>query len=401
MKEEFDIHDTETKLQQAKLRFQKQSKISNNKKLAEEFIEHLAVTGISKGRMIRYLSLFVGFERAMKKDFEKVEERDIKKYITDMQSRKYSPSTIYTNLVTVKRFYKWLKGNDEYYPDVVKWLKPRIRKTDMKPLGEGDLITESDVKKMIEVANNSRDKALISLLYESGCRIGELASLQLKNVKFDSNGVVLTVQGKTGVRTVRVISSTPYLMTWLQCHPFRDDPNSAVWVGINNNKSKRVIHYKAFEKMIKGLGKKAGLKKKCNPHLFRHSRATQLANHLTELQMDKYFGWTFGSRMPSTYVHMSGRDLDASIFQLNGIRPEEKANKPEIMPIFCPRCNTINTYDAKFCKTCASALEVRTAMELEERSKSMEEANQIMANLAKHPDLMQKFVNALQGLSKA
>jgi len=401
MKAEMDIHNMDRRLQQRKNLFQKRSKIGKNKKIVNEFIEYLAVTGISKARMERYLGLFIDLDNCLKKEFDKVNEKDIKKYIANMQERNHSPSTIYTHLVTIKRFYKWLKGKDEYYPDVVKWLKPRIRKTDMKPLGEGDLITESDVKKMIEVAENPRDKAFVSMLFESGCRIGELASLQVKNVKFDSNGVILTVQGKTGVRPVRVITSTPYLMTWLQCHPLRDNPNSPLWIGINHSNKNQMLHYRAFTKNLCTLARKAGLKKKCNPHLFRHSRATQLANHLTELQMDKYFGWTFGSRMPSTYVHMSGRDLDASIFQLNGIKPEEKANKPEIQPIFCPRCNTINQTDAKFCKTCASALDVRTAMELEEKHKSMEEVSQIMANLAKHPDLMQKFVNALQGLSKA
>jgi len=399
MKEDFDIHDTETKLQQAKLRFQTQSKISNNKKLVEEFIDHLAVTGISKARMIRYLSLFLCFERAMKKDFEKIEEKDLKKYIADMQTRKYTPSTIYTNLVTLKRFYKWLKGNDEYYPDLVKWLKPRIKKTDMKPLGEGDLITEDDVKKMIEVADNSRDKAFVSLLYESGCRIGELASLQIKNVKFDSNGVVLTVQGKTGVRTVRVISSTPYLMTWLQFHPLREDPNSPLWVAINQANRNEMLQYRGFTTFISKLAEKAGLKKKCNPHLFRHSRATQLANHLTEFQMDKYFGWILGSRMPSTYVHLSGRDLDASLLEFNGMKNKEAKENNELKPRICPKCNTINTYDAKFCNNCAGILDIGTALEVEEKKSEIREFNEMLNKLAKHPDKMEMLVSALRSIS--
>jgi integrase len=35
-------------------------------------------------------------------------------------------------------------------------------------------------------AENPRDKALISVLYESGCRIGEILSLKIRN-KFDNN----------------------------------------------------------------------------------------------------------------------------------------------------------------------------------------------------------------------
>ncbi|MGA2789578.1 MAG: site-specific integrase [Candidatus Bathyarchaeia archaeon] len=53
-------------------------------------------------------------------------------------------------------------------------------------------------------AENPRDKALISVLYESGCRIGEILSLKIRN-KFDNNCSVLIVNGKTGQHRVRLI----------------------------------------------------------------------------------------------------------------------------------------------------------------------------------------------------
>ncbi|MEA3378864.1 MAG: hypothetical protein U9Q69_04460 [Nanoarchaeota archaeon] len=52
--------------------------------------------------------------------------------------------------------------------------------------------------------------------------------------------------------------------------------------------------------MIRKLFKEAGVDKKHNPHTFRHSRASYLANYLTEFQMNQYFGWVQGSDMPST-----------------------------------------------------------------------------------------------------
>ena len=47
-----------------------------------------------------------------------------------------------------------------------------------------DLLTEEEIFKMIEVADNDRDKAIIAVLHESGCREGELVSSQLKHIKF-------------------------------------------------------------------------------------------------------------------------------------------------------------------------------------------------------------------------
>jgi hypothetical protein len=38
--------------------------------------------------------------------------------------------------VILKRFYKWLKGNDEYYPPEVAWIKTTLKDKD-KPLPSG------------------------------------------------------------------------------------------------------------------------------------------------------------------------------------------------------------------------------------------------------------------------
>ncbi len=71
------------------------------------------------------------------------------------------------------------------------------------------MLTAEKVNKLIESADHIRDKAFISTLHESGCRIEELLCLQLKYVQFDKFGAVLLVNGKTGQRRVRVIASAP------------------------------------------------------------------------------------------------------------------------------------------------------------------------------------------------
>jgi hypothetical protein len=75
------------------------------------------------------------------------------------------------------------------------------------------------------------------------------------------------------------------------------------------------------------VSNKAGINKNLHPHLFRHSRATYMANFLTEAQMNAYFGWVQGSDMPAVYVHLSGRDIDDAVLKANGIMKSE--NEPE------------------------------------------------------------------------
>ena len=104
--------------------------------------------------------------------------------------------------------------------------------------------------------------------------------------------------------------------------------------------------------LLKKLAEKAGVKKRVNPHAFRHARATFLAKHLTEAQMKEFFGWVQNSDMPAIYVHLSGRDVDNALLGVYGIKEGEKAKEPTIKIQVCPRCNEKNDPAAKFCRRC-------------------------------------------------
>ena len=84
-----------------------------------------------------------------------------------------------------------------------------------------ELLTQDDVKALVDATERSRDRALILTLYETGGRIGEVLSLRIRNVQFDEYGAVLIVGGKTGMRRVRIVASSPALAGWLRDHPKR------------------------------------------------------------------------------------------------------------------------------------------------------------------------------------
>jgi len=89
----------------------------------------------------------------------------------------------------LKCFYKWLNDDIEY-PESVKWIGTKVKTTDREVHSANDLITEEEIKKVIHSAKHPRDKAFISILYESGARIGEIGSLQIKNVILIEVGLV-------------------------------------------------------------------------------------------------------------------------------------------------------------------------------------------------------------------
>lgn len=364
MKADLDIHDYGRRLQTAIIALERPEVAPRNRQLIKEFKDSCVLEDMSLARMERYVGCLRRMAEILGKDFDRATREDITRVVRDIQMQDTSPWTKYTYKILLRRFYKWLKGDNEEYPEEVKWIKPRVKLSDTKLPNEGDLLTEEEVDNLVRVAITPRDKAFVALLYESGARIGEMGSLQIRNVKPDNYGVVLWVTGKTGQRPIRIIKATPHLMTWLACHPRKDDPEAALWVTISTAKHTPVC-YAAMRNLLQRLFERAGIRKRFNPHLFRHSRATHLAEHLTEFQLNVYFGWVHGSNMAATYVHMNGKNVDAKMLELNGLA-EANAPKEVKKPRSCPRCETINTVEAKYCLKCGGVLDVRTAMEIGE-----------------------------------
>lgn len=370
-------------------------KNERNKWLIFDFEKDIVAREISKPRIIRYLVALKKIDEWLGKDFDKATKDDIISLLSNIEKQQLSVWTKHSYKVIIKRFYKWLFQCEDTYPDIVRWIKTNVKKKLQKLPNEGEMLTEEEVQKLIDSAQNLRDKAFVSLLWETGCRVGELATLRIRSLNFDEHGVILSVYGKTGARNVRVINSNSYLASWLNTHPSRQTREAPLWVNIGQRNNGKQWEWAAIRKMLKMLFQKAKVQKKSNPHSFRHARATYLANHLTEFQMNSYFGWVQGSDMPSTYVHLSSRDIDSTLLKLNGIQTNQVKQEVLIKPKKCSRCSFINAYEHKYCSKCGSIIDLAESLKIQEEAKIMEKKRQfsdeIMNKLFSDPE-MQEYI---------
>ena len=357
---------------------------ASNKKAIIDFLNYLLANGVSKSRALRYGQVLCMAESILRKDFRRATKRDIQRLVGRIERGDYSAWTKHTYRAMIKRFWKWLKGDDRTYPEEVEWIKVQTGRE--KKLPE-ELLSEEEIKRMVDAAENPRDKALISVLYESGCRIGEVLALRMRHVEPNEYGSKIIVRGKTGMRKILLISSAPYLATWMNSHPFRDDPDAPLWV----TRDGRNLSYSAASAVLKRAAARSGIRKKIYPHLLRHSRATELAKHLTESQMKAYLGWTQSSKMAGVYVHLAGRDVDDALLRMHGIKREEKEEMESgLKPRRCPRCGVVNEATNKFCKSCGVPLDLRTALEVEEKRRAYDEI--IGEVLKRHPEIARMIV---------
>jgi len=148
------------------------------------------------------------------------------------------------------------------------------------------------------------------------------------------------------------------------------------------------MQYATFRKLLQTLARRAGVKKKVNPHAFRHARATFLAKHMTESQLKQFFGWKQASRMAATYVHLSGRDTDDAVMKVYGMEKKESTEPSALTPQRCLACTQPNPGSARFCSRCGRPLNMRTAMKIED-------ANQMLNELVKNPEGLKELAALL------
>ncbi len=202
-------------------------------------------------------------------------------------------------------FYKFIKNFENDYPDEVRWIKPR---TESNILTKDDLITPEEFKKLMDNATDLKDKLLIALLKETGCRIGELMTLTLERVAWDeeSECYQLNVYGKTKFRTVPVIENIKLLKQYINSHEFKDNPKSSLF---NAQYSIKAYSYNALTKRLERVLAKTGITKRIHPHLFRHTDITEKAGELSEQVMKKLYGWSPDSKMLETYSHLTNKTV--------------------------------------------------------------------------------------------
>ena len=396
-----DIHEYEKRYESAIRRIKASEIPEANKEAILGFQKDISARGTRIPRVVKYLNDLMTVSRLLGKEFGKATKDDIMDLVNRIERKPYSEWTKADYRTVTKRFYRWLKGSDTDYPDEVKWIKTSLNVKGGK-LPE-ELWTEDEVRKLIDAADNPRDKAMIFIVYESGCRIGEVSSRQIKHVQFDEYGAKLMVDGKTGMRRVRLVSSVPSLSVWLSHHPDKDNPEAPLWVGNGCRNKDKHLKYSAIGTLFKKAALKCGVKKRCNPHLFRHSRATLLAQHLTEAQLKQVFGWTQSSKMASVYVHLSGRDTDDALLQFNGIKTGKTEEKESVLkPKKCPRCELVNPNMARFCNRCAAPLDIQSAMAIEEKTNGLAQSfaealgnNGRLTEVMKKPDMSQADLERL------
>jgi len=331
--------------------------------------------------------------------------------------------------INIMRFFKWLyhpnvlPSKDRPIPDVINNI-PTIRRKEISTIKPTDLWTEEDDYIFLKYCPSPRDRCYHTVSRDTSCRPSEILNLRIKDIVFEvtTDGTnrqyaKVTVNGKTGTRTVALINSIPYVKEWINIHhPQRGNPNAFfiptldkryrrfgyrmtsmsmnhIYRNYKLNFFPKLLSLKDTEQIPVANEDKQKiqklLRKPWNPYIRRHTALTQKAQILKDASFKQHSGWSGGSTMHLKYVHYYGNESTDVLLEAYGISPINKNNKDEqgnnnilvnkklSTPKQCPNCSEANTVDSKFCVKCKMILTydayTQTIEEQAKKDKRLEE----------------------------
>jgi site-specific recombinase XerD len=86
-----------------------------------KFLEIMQEKDQSILTITRCISIVIQIRKQIDKPLSKFTKEDIKTIFQWMDIKKYKVETVEKYRAVIKKFYKMVYGNNEYYPDCVKW----------------------------------------------------------------------------------------------------------------------------------------------------------------------------------------------------------------------------------------------------------------------------------------
>jgi integrase len=377
----------------------RQDKFSpKNLHLLYDYNDDMIIHSMADNTRYKNLAHYGKLTDMLQKDWVDVTEKDIRTLVSKIMINhgENGKETGYSFglKISVKSIVRFVHLGSRAKPEdgelpMIKFIKPKRPKD---KLTREDLPTDEEIQKLLSAcADSTRDKAMFAVHAEAGTRAGELLGFTIKDFTLDKFGGIIKVDGKTGVRPIRIVKSIPYLTKWLNDHPNKDDHNSPMWVYISlSDTFGQPINYAGFYNILKKRLRQAGITRRICSHYFRHKEITDLANRLTESESRMRHGWEKGSLMPTRYSHLNQEDLDEKMLGIMGVKTpkEQKESLRE-----CVYCNIRYPVETRFCDTCSRPLDIADALEMEKEQEERTKALILETLRQEHSNKSKKLVN--------
>jgi len=278
-----------------------------------------------------------------------------------VKGKPFKQNTLHDYIRILKPFLLWLIENEYSSLPEKKILKISSPSVDYRTTEPDEILTVEEIEALLQGCQNSRDRALIATLYESGARIAEIGRLRWRDVCFDDYGVRLYIddQKNQKCRFARLTLSTQYLAIWKNDYSEVLHEDAPVFSSFKGGP----MGYVTMTRSIQRAAKFAGIEKRIHPHLFRKSRITHMIAQGYQESVIKQSMWgNVETSMLRTYIQLAEKDIDNEFLKRAGVKVEDEGNSRQIAQT-CGVCHTVCGPTFRFCPKCGTGLSEDVLME--------------------------------------
>lgn len=336
--------------------------VKENIEHLRKFENHLLYEEIADSTINVQMNILCNFAQTIDKDFQLISIEEVQNYFLSIRPTlgykdKLCAKTIGHEKLILSKFYKFLGQEDK--ARLISGRKGR-KNGNHKLIEHKEILTEAEVKRLVDSARNLRDKALIMFLWDCGPRIGEALNMKIGDINTSSTPNMVKLFGKTGERIIPMKFSAKIIADYINYEHPNPEPEQPLWVSKNLKRGIRKVRHQIIWEMLKDVASRAGINKRIYPHLFRHTRATEFAKrNMPSYLMNRFFGWSKDSNMASVYTHSCSKDLIEAVSRAYGDKTPIQIETSTLADVECPRCHSLNPQNYTYCSQCQMPFTLR------------------------------------------
>lgn len=267
-----DVHEVKSRLSQivSKFHVTKPQIDEVHPDLTEKvelFLASKKLEGASPNTLDNYQRNLKAFADDVKKRTSEITAADIRVHLAKFKHLKMS--SIGTKLSTLKSFFSWLTAEEILQRDpTVKIKPPKQEKRLPKAL------TIEELEMLREACQTIRQRALIEVLYSTGCRLSEVQALNRDDINHQTMSFKVFGKGSKEREVFLSFKALYHLNRYLNS---RDDDNEALF--ITERKPYRRLSRRGVQREVYKIAEQSGIQKSVSPHVLRHTFATLTLNN--------------------------------------------------------------------------------------------------------------------------
>jgi len=201
------------------------------------------------------------FVNHLNKPILKATTSDVRQYLSAQSHLK--TSTIVAKLDIISSLYGWLVKEEELIKNpCLKIKRPKLP----KKVREG--LTIIELEKVRTACKTLRQRALIELFYSTGCRLDELRKLNIGDIDWHNDSVIVHGKGNKERRVYLSEKAQYYLKKYLNTRI--DDCEALI---VSERTPIRRLTNVGIQYQIRKIKELSGISKHLHPHIMRHTFA--------------------------------------------------------------------------------------------------------------------------------